>query len=708
LNLSIGRRLALGFLIPALIATLTLGSVGTQSQQRFLQEATFYQNLLNTYNSLTTATNHLEQMHSQLLQTVTYAAQPDHLPQVLSDEQQAMQASVTSCNTMLTPYLQQDLIERYPDLVALFTEAGHTAQIEEQQTYSESTQVAWQAYCSQQAQVLAAISSGHFSAARTQALNQANEAFADTKRELHALITFSGSLAPSLRDAAAVEVQTLLFTTVLSGAALLLGIAIVGWLISSTLVRRLQRLRTVAQDIANGQVDARLEVAGHDEIADVSRATNRMVDTLVGLLEETRQQRDELTKGEELKRLHEALQQEHEALNDANTRLEAMATRDPLTGLPNHRTVMGRIEEELSRCARMQAVCAILFLDIDHFKHINDTRGHRAGDAVLYQVSQRLREALRLEDFVGRYGGEEFAIVLTNTGLEEARHMGERVRAVLAKESCLWQAEDTQSPVAIPVTCSIGIAVYQEHGTSRETLIEAADSAMYLAKRSGRNRVCVAGEEILREKDSLIHSLTRRNTDSVVAQVLLAASNAHDRETSEHALRMVKMAEATAVQLGCSDEEIHLASVAALLHDIGKIGIPDHILQKPGPLTDEERAVMRHHPKIGYQILAQAGGGFEAVSHIVVAHHERWDGEGYPYGLSHEDIPLGARILAVVDSYDAMTSDRPYRKALPISQAQAELRQGAGSQFDPRVVEAFIQILGDLEHEVQPLSLQAV
>lgn len=709
LNISIGRRLALGFLIPALIAILTLNSVSMQSQQRLSQEATFYQHLLATYTSLTTASDNLENMHAHLLQTVSYAAQPHALPIVLGDYQKNIRTSASHYNATLSTYLQQDLIELDPNLVALFTEAGHAAQIEEQRIYSKSVQTAWQAYSIKQEQLLHLTNRNSNTGIQTIAISQANEAFADVERELHTLITFSGSLAPSLSDASSVEVRRLIITTILAALGILFGIGIVGWLISSTLVQRLWQLRSVVQAIANGQVDARLKVEGRDEIADVSNATNSMVDTLVGLLEETRRQHDELAKGEELKQLHQALQHEHEALNEANGRLATLATIDPLTSLPNHRTVITRVEEELSFCQRAQKSCAFLFLDIDHFKRINDTWGHRAGDEILREVGRRLVNTLRQEDFVGRYGGEEFAIVLANTALEEARQTAERLCEVLAKEPCLWDAGDAQSSIAsIQITGSFGVAVYQIHGTTRETLIEAADSAMYQAKHSGRNCVCVAGNQLAETGDQQATSPVHQAEEIQVIQALLAVANAHDLETSAHAVRMMQMVEGTAHQLGCSEEEIYVIRIAALLHDIGKIGVPDHILHKPGPLNDEEWAVMRGHPKIGRQILAQVGEKFEMVSHIVVAHHERWDGRGYPYGLSEEMIPLGARILTVADSYDAMTSNRPYRAALPISEALAELRCCSGFQFDPRVVEAFIQVLEKQENKTKLLSLQSV
>src|SRR5437660_1726129 len=167
------------------------------------------------------------------------------------------------------------------------------------------------------------------------------------------------------------------------------------------------------------------------------------------------------------------------------------AVTDAVTGLPNHRAVMSQLEEEISRCQRSNDSCAVLFIDLDHFKWVNDTWGHRAGDAILGEIAGRLRATLRLEDFVGRYGGEEFAIVLTNANSKSAQQTAERLRKAVADEPCMWIAEDTQSVVPIVVTTSIGIAVYAMHGVTREELVENADRAMYKAKHSGRNCVCV-------------------------------------------------------------------------------------------------------------------------------------------------------------------------------------------------------------------------
>src|ERR1019366_1666092 len=234
------------------------------------------------------------------------------------------------------------------------------------------------------------------------------------------------------------------------------------------------------------------------------------------------------------------------------------------------------------------------------------------------------------------------------TGLEEAKQAAERLREALAQAPCLWESGEGGEPssVAILVTGSFGISVFPEHGTTREALIEAADSAMYEAKHCGRNRVCMASNALSMLQNNAITNSDPQKQVALVVQALVAVANAHDADTSNHAIRMMQMVEGTARQLQCPEDDIQLIQVAALLHDIGKIGIPDQILHKPGPLSDEEWSVMRRHPKIGHQILTQVGEKFESVSHIVVAHHERWDGNGYPYGFSGNMIPLGARILS--------------------------------------------------------------
>ena len=475
LNLPIAQRLAYGFLIPALIACIALSSIGIQSVQLLTQSSTFYQNLTHTYTSLTAATEYLQLMHTTIQGTLNDANHPSGesvYQKTLLADQSVLQDLASRYNAIVANDIQHDALDQNGTLATLFTESGHGAQIREQRTLLNNVLGTWQVYHATQVKVMSLLLAGNLKSANTLEYTQAEQDLAGTISALFTLTQFDGRLLLSIHDAINVEENKLLWITIFAVLGVLLGIGIVGWLASTTLVRRLQQLRRVVQAVEKGQVNARLTVVGRDEIADVSLSVNSMLNTILGLLEATRQQ--------------------HEALNEAETR----ATTDPLTSLPNHRTIMARIEEELSRCQRVQASCSVLFVDLDHFKHINDTYGHRAGDTVLREVAHRLTTIVRLEDLVGRYGGEEFAILLTDTPLDRATQVAQRLRSTLAETPCLWETEEQeQGFLSIPITASIGVAVYREHGVTRDALIEAADRAMYHAKHTGRNRVCLAGEE---------------------------------------------------------------------------------------------------------------------------------------------------------------------------------------------------------------------
>jgi diguanylate cyclase (GGDEF)-like protein len=384
-----------------------------------------------------------------------------------------------------------------------------------------------------------------------------------------------------------------------------------------------------------------------------------------------------------------------EVQNEAN-RLEQTLTTliDKVTGLPNYHAFMSRADAELSRCIRTQNSCAILFIHMDSFKRIKDTWGQEAGDAILREVSSRLVQNMRAEDFVGRYERDNFALLLVETDLAGAIQMAERLRLVIATDR--YSVEETVPETMLEITASIGIASYGLHSDTGEVLLQQAISAMSRARKDGRNRVRVADIE---EIETVPIMEEAYEDEQAMINALTAAASAHHEDVAKHASRITIMAEATAREIGCSEQEIHIVRLSALLHDIGKIGIPDAILDKPGPLTKEEWEIMHLHPQIGQRIMHQAGGIFAALAHVIVAHHERWDGKGYPMGLSQHDIPIEARILAVVDSFDAMTSQRVYRKSAPIEEARIELLRCAGSQFDPEVVIAFMSVLNRYEEE---------
>jgi len=393
----------------------------------------------------------------------------------------------------------------------------------------------------------------------------------------------------------------------------------------------------------------------------------------------------------------EVLVQQHQALlverDQLYWTLMQVALTDAMTGLPNHQAVMSRLDEAVAGCQQTPSSCALLFVDLDHFKRVNDTWGHRAGDALLREVAHRLRTALRPEDFVGRYGGEEFLILLPGVDVQAATQTAEYVCSIIGSHSCSWQPDNASSAVPISTTVSIGLAIYPLHGVSAETLLEAADRSMYRAKYTGRNRVYLADVE----KASPQSMYDDKEYMAVLA--LTAAASVHDSGTAAHAQRLVQLIEATARELKRPEEEIHLLRLAALLHDIGKIGIPEAILHKPGPLTAEEWTIMRQHPEIGCQILEQVGGVFGQLAHIVETHHERWDGRGYPTRIAKEAIPMSARILSVVAAYFKKKTPRPYRREpLTLVEAKTELQRHAGSQHDPHVVKTFLWVLEKQEN----------
>ena len=370
------------------------------------------------------------------------------------------------------------------------------------------------------------------------------------------------------------------------------------------------------------------------------------------------------------------------------------AITDPITSLPNHRAIIAYIDTALREAGETQESMALLFVDLDRFKQINDSWGHPAGDAVLQEVGLRLQDTVGITNFVGRYGGEEFAVILRNSNVSEAVQIAEKIRHKIMEKPFIWNIDENSASVELTITASIGVSIYPYHGETREALLEQADRAMYRAKHSGRNRVCIVFTEERAHQIITVSGLGSFSSEEIcTARALLAAMQAYDKETYEHAQRMVNLSEAVARRLRCGSEEIHNVRLAAMFHDIGKVAVPDSILHKPGPLNTDEWEVIRRHPDTGRQILSRAGGTFAIVAYIIGAHHERWDGQGYPGGLAGEQIPLAARILSVVDAYDTMVSGRVYRQPISQEEAQAELKRCAGSQFDSTVVEAFLQVL---------------
>jgi diguanylate cyclase (GGDEF)-like protein/putative nucleotidyltransferase with HDIG domain len=365
------------------------------------------------------------------------------------------------------------------------------------------------------------------------------------------------------------------------------------------------------------------------------------------------------------------------------SRLYDAARTDPLTALSNRRGFRELLDLELERARRGKTKMTVLVGDLDRFKEVNDRSGHQVGDAALQRVARLLDEGKRKIDSAARVGGEEFALILPDSGADGAFALAERLRSALAEEF----AEDS-----VAITISFGLATYPEHGETAASLLRAADEALYAAKDSGRNRT-VRHSPLLRELVQTSGGAGDIEGERFLA-VMLDLAEAVDLRFSgsaRHSETVGRYAEMMARELGLSARRVGRVRLAGMLHDIGKIGVPDHILRKPGRLTDEELVIIRRHPELGVQILEHPS--LADVRAWVGAHHERPDGLGYPLGISGDALPLEARIVAVADAYEAMTSDRSYRDSIGHARAQAELRRCAGSQFDRRVVEAFLATL---------------
>jgi len=371
-------------------------------------------------------------------------------------------------------------------------------------------------------------------------------------------------------------------------------------------------------------------------------------------------------------------------------RVEAEARIDALTGLLNRHTFDRRLAAEHSRASRFGKPYALAMLDIDHFKRVNDNHGHPAGDAVLAQLGQIFVREFREVDVVARYGGEEFAVILPEISGSVAKSVVERVRSTVAA-----------TPFVLPdgreigVTVSIGVSCYPNCAASPEAAVSTADQALYIAKQAGRNRVLLYRETLKAriEKDpDLIVALLRENPDNVLPVVSAVAAKAPFLHP--HTDKVLEAAARLAQALGLSAEERDALRLAAQLHDIGMATIPDALLAKTTALTPEEWKVIKQHPVTGAAYLEQVPE-LRHLAPLVRHHHERYDGAGYPDGLKGEAMPKLARVLAVADAYGSMISDWPGHAAVPLAQVREKLKAGAGTQFDPGMVDALLRVLVD-------------
>ncbi len=338
--------------------------------------------------------------------------------------------------------------------------------------------------------------------------------------------------------------------------------------------------------------------------------------------------------------------------------LEFLSLRDQLTGLYN-RTFF---EAELLRLEKSYNYpITLISSDLDGLKLINDTLGHQTGDQLLVECAKILQESLRSTDILARVGGDEFCAIMPNTNREIGENIIRRIRTNIS----IYNAKHQD----LPLNLSLGLATADDPDILLKDLFKQADDLMY--------------------RDKLYRSTSVRNK---VVESLLAALAERDYITEGHAQRLEELCGKMGEKIELSSRQIADLSLLAKVHDLGKVGIPDHILYKPGPLNEEEWAVMKQHTEKGFRI-ATSSSDLSAIAELILKHHEHWDGGGYPLGLAGDDIPVECRILAIVDAFDAMTHDRPYAAAKSRQEALDEIKGAAGSQFDPHLVDVFLSII---------------
>ena len=402
--------------------------------------------------------------------------------------------------------------------------------------------------------------------------------------------------------------------------------------------------------------------------------------------------------------------------------VETNSDTDSLTGLANHKHLQEELHEQIQSAENKGTVLSVLIVDVANISRINRDLGHAKGDEVIKTVAQKIKQNIRNTDFAGRYGGDEIAVIMPNTSSDEAKYIAEYLSYVI---SCVY-VDDVG-----PIKVSMGISTYPKSSESQEKLLVLAEQAMYISKGKsqelGNCKVITSEDynfwddealkcfaEVLTKKhaqigvqfeDELINKFHNEQiiSNSHLLDVVTSLANtidAKDTYTKGHSTFVSRYSEALAKAIGLPEAEVERIRLGALLHDIGKIGIPENVLRKPTMLTDEEWEIMKQHPVIGAEKVLAPNESLRDLIPMVKYHHEHWDGSGYPYGLKGEEIALSARIVAIADAYHALVSDRPYRKGLGVEKACEILKLGANVQWDKELVRQFVIIAPSLSTSV--------